>query len=707
MLRCLEVRPAHAHRSDIRTPTRSRPPALPPVKDDPSAPAFPPAKRPYSGPATTPMWLRRASLIARDLASFDMARLDFLLATRTTLALFLPLLAAHLTGWNDLVWLALGAYLLCIGDCVEDGDQDQPMRLVVGLMLGSLAFASGVLAGGHLGSALAGMVAWSLVCGLMGLWGPTYAAMSLPVVWAYVELGLPAQWHDPGEAGLMAALFAGGGLLALALTLLFGLIDPLRKQRRLVAACYQTLADFTAGDGTAGLVSRETRVRSAIAQARTSVARARVSGRLAREKRARLFRLAEAADRLFSLVSLLKETEGGAAAGFRPGFLAMARRIATGTAAPLVPVQAGGGSASGRILADELAATASLLDAPSLPAEAPPLDPGEALPSGLVRLRENLTFDSVALRHALRYAAVMSGAVLIFWVFPKPFGFWVPLTVTVVLKPFAGMTLARAVQRVVGTVGGIALGMALMPVLTTIALKFAFVLVAFFLMMSVLPFNYSLAIFFLSAGIIPFEHALNPALHADVAGLRLLATLIGATLALVGGHLLWPDFERRAVPLLVRQTCRSMADYARAVLANETGAVPGAHRRTGLEVTNLQTSLQRAMSEIGGDGAMLMRQEQASAALQRLFVSLNAARLGAPLALPRDFPQAFSGALAQPERGGAARCRDLLDQAPPVAPVAVSLCDALAWLEASVAPVAPGQDESTPPAAAQPVAKQA
>lgn len=646
-------------------------------------------------------WGQRIGPILRDLIAFDAAKLDVLLATRTMLGLFLPLLGAELFGWRDLSVVGIGAFLVCIGDCVEDGDKGQATRLLAGIVLGSLAFGSGALLGANLLAALAGMMVWGLVCGLMGLWGPAYAAMSMPVVWAYVELGLPAPDHGLGVAATAAALFAAGGGFAAALTFAFARLFPLRQQQRLTADCYRALALYVCRADRRGHISGETQVRAAIAQARQAARRARASGPTERKDLERLARLVETADRLFSLASVARETNRIAAAGLRADFLTLTHRIRSTRASKEPPASTVPTVGVFGDIRHELAGAHAIIDGP-LPEHDPrSFAAADSNRPALRFLRENLTLRSVAMRHALRFAAVMSVAVLVFWFLPKPFGFWVPLTVTVVLKPFAGMTMGRAVQRVAGTLGGILLAMAVMPLLTTVLLKTAFVFTAFFLMMMVLPFNYSLAVFLLSAGIVPYEHLLNPDLNLDVATFRLLATLAGAALALVGGHLLWPDFEHQALPALLGRTRRAMSAYARAVLRGDAPAIPDAHSITGLEVTNLQTALQRALTEIGGDQTALHRMASDSAALQRLFIALNAIRLAPDLPVPEGFPGAFASALAEPEIGRAAHCRSLLGAAPS-APLLAGLCADLARLE----PASP-QDASRPPAAAHPVAKDA
>jgi uncharacterized membrane protein YccC len=245
-------------------------------------------------------------------------------------------------------------------------------------------------------------------------------------------------------------------------------------------------------------------------------------------------------------------------------------------------------------------------------------------------------FDGNAVmgRHALRFAAVTAIAVMCFWYFPKPFGYWIPLTVTVLLRPYAGVTVSRTVQRTIGTVAGILVSSALLPLLTTAWARLMLMGIAFFFMMSTMGFNYGLSIFFLSAGLLPFEHFVHPETATDVAFMWLAATGIGATLAVLGNYLLWPMFERDAIPALLAETMRSIAAYTEQVLNSSRdpdalAAIEAARSKAGLDLTNVQSAVQRSLSEAEDeadkrDGGLL-----AAASLQRLMNALNVATLDA------------------------------------------------------------------------------
>jgi uncharacterized membrane protein YccC len=371
--------------------------------------------------------------------------------------------------------------------------------------------------------------------------------------------------------------------------------------------------------------------------------------------------LIEIVDRLYAVVGAMRETGEPQLPGSRAALLAIARVLdGSGDLRELQRLRFGlnnqAASGTGKLRQHMIRELIHALDVaaddelPVLP-NAPTATRGH-LSALLSPLRANLNRSSAMARHALRFAVVTAVAVIVYWIFPKPFGYWIPLTATVVLKPYAGMTMTRAIQRAVGTGIGVLAGLALMPFLSTIPVQFAAAILLFFAMMLVLPFNYSLAIIFVSAGLIPFEHMLNPSIHAAVGLDRLVATGIGSALALVGGFVLWPTFQRRALPDLLQASAEAMATYADAVIGATQGSAEGMdaesgdvgtarlraeRRRAGLVLSNLQAGLQRSLTEIGGDADAMAGILRAATALQRLSLTLNALLYAAPV-LARSHP---------------------------------------------------------------------
>lgn len=629
----------------------------------------------------------------RGLFALDSHPLYLRLAARGTLGFLVPLLLGRALGEPALDVVAFTAFLIAYGDLSED--HGWLRRLAAGGLIGGLAVATGVLLGGGPLPAALGMLAWGMALGLAGAYGDGAAAMALPIAWFYLELGLYAPVHTLGEAAQRGALVVIGGAWAIALAWALRHLGPEGPLTAETARCFTALAQYFdrtlapdpgpgAPTATAGYgLSQETRVRAAIAEARgLALDRRRAVGASSRTGQ-RLVMLIALADRAFDLGCALAETrraqrgvdrpgiapgnapaqldagpaaEDGAAAGralFAGATREVARLLARRDGAEAearveadlqrfaeARTRAQGGErselesrlASALALAVRAAAGRPVSDAPAIDGDAPsPARPG-LLERWLAPLRATLDRHSVVGRHALRYGVVTAVAVAIDKILDAPFTYWIPLTVTVVLKPYAGTTLTRAGQRLTSTVAGVLGGVLALQVVAAPAALIAVVAAAFFASIAVLPLNYAFAIFCLTIGVVPFEALLGGETSWHIGILRVGYTVIGGALALGGGYLLWPSFERLSLPALLSSAIASLAAYADRVLAVVAGdasarePVEPAHRRAGLATTNLQASFQRVIAEPGGDPERLQATLFAVVTLQRLMVSLNALR---------------------------------------------------------------------------------
>ncbi len=134
-----------------------------------------------------------------------------------------------------------------------------------------------------------------------------------------------------------------------------------------------------------------------------------------------------------------------------------------------------------------------------------------------------------AWRHAAVTALATGAVVYLVAMWQVPHGYWVALTLTVVLRPFDDQTMKKASERVLGTIGG-----GLLALVAALLLPLPGVLVLL-VVCTVLSFAYAMAsdyvreVFFLTPSVVLLGSAgANPALLASE---RTLATLAGALIA--------------------------------------------------------------------------------------------------------------------------------------------------------------------------------
>ena len=555
----------------------------------------------------------------------------------------------------DLVGIA--AFLLTFGDVTGSEQPRQLIQLGIGTVLGATALASGVIAGSHTGAATAGMFTWGAVAGLLGAYGNAGAAMGLPVAWAYLELGLTTPVHTIGHALALAALYAVGGVWAVILASVINVIGPYGPLRERTVECYAALATYLESTlrphrnpPAFDAVSPETRVRQTIASARLVAARTRQGQQATSEVGQRLLALVELADQLFSLGAALGDSLAVSAPSHSDPVLieavhviavAIARRIDIDTEATHRLVrrlewlrnQKADDDASrlrARIAGVLLTALHAAAGEASVPAGAVANARSLCEPWRPVEpLRACLTLNSIVLRHALRFGVLTAMAVAVQRLWDPPFGYWIPLTVSVVLKPYAGTTFTRGAQRLIGTVAGITLGLVVSAMISGWAAQAVAVASAFFLLLAVLPINYTWAIFFLSAGVVPFEAMLTGSVESQIGLFRIVNTAVGGALAMVGGWLLWLSSEVGTLQPMTAATMRAMAHYAACIIGAFAAEadLEQAHRQAGLMNSNLQAVFQRTMRELDREPARFQGYLLTVTMLQRLLVSLNTLRV--------------------------------------------------------------------------------
>ncbi|MEH1936290.1 MAG: FUSC family membrane protein [Nostoc sp.] len=219
-------------------------------------------------------------------------------------------------------------------------------------------------------------------------------------------------------------------------------------------------------------------------------------------------------------------------------------------------------------------------------------------------LRNNFTFDSVLFRHALRLALITTFAELLASVLQLPRGYWITLTALVALKPNFGGTSETTVQRVIGTILGGIIGIALvLLVKNPLAIAVCFLLLVF-VAMSVRSLSYSIFIILLTPAIILLLNIISAG-GWKVGVLRIFDSFAGGVLALLGSYLLFPRWERQQLPAQLEKTIRANLAYFQQVVANylhpEDNAFADSinmlRHQAALENANANAAAQRLFSE--------------------------------------------------------------------------------------------------------------
>jgi uncharacterized membrane protein YccC len=530
------------------------------------------------------------------------------------------------------------------GAIMDKGGPYRTRAVVLAALTGASAVAVilGSVLSGHVVPATLTTFVLALLCGLVRAWpdfGPGFGVTIL-VTYA-IALAVPASSFE--AATLRGGWIIVGGLWAVLLATVLWPLRPYRPVRLRVAECYRAIGRFAAAHADelsaggpvdpAALTRQLVSIRAAIESARIALAVSR-RGRPTESRRGeRLLVLHEIADQSFAhLIALLEETASLPAANAAVANVVIPAQLRDIAATldvisdaieserdiPLIHV-----AWQGDIVRDSAPGVAELFDrladyATSAAALVASLNTGEPVQDTTERidiaepapapvlfsLSAIVRPDSSVLHHAVRIAVVTTAAVLLTEVLGLNHGYWVTLTAVVILQPFAAATRQKAFQRIVGTV----LGGIVAAGLTALFHGFAaiIVLIALFTMLCValLPINYGAYAVFGTPAFVLLAEASAGDWH--LAGLRIVNTLIGGTLALIGASVLWPGEERNRLPEFVVAALRAnrvFFDRAIEVLGRrdaQIGVLRDARRDVARAAFNAEESFQRLLSEHRG-----------------------------------------------------------------------------------------------------------
>jgi|GEM_PF-675578 len=221
---------------------------------------------------------------------------------------------------------------------------------------------------------------------------------------------------------------------------------------------------------------------------------------------------------------------------------------------------------------------------------------------GMNTLRQELSFDSLIFRHALRVGLASAVGIIIFQTTSVPRGYWIVLTVLVVLQPDFGGTLQRSWQRIFGTLVGGAIGSVILIFTPSYAVLIPALALGCFGFMLLRTRHYGVAVIFLTVMVVLLFDALRPSTWV-IAVYRLLSTAIGGALAVMLGYAFWPSWERRRFPAHMARAIRANRDYLQVVL-DAIGSHSGfeqpiiqARKTAEIENGNASASYQRMLAD--------------------------------------------------------------------------------------------------------------
>ncbi|WP_169925935.1 FUSC family protein [Serinibacter salmoneus] len=551
------------------------------------------------------------------------------------------------------MWVGLATLLLAAGE--REGSHRLNLQiLLVSTPIAIAGYATGYLQGLPLWALVPVMALLAMGAGVIAGWGAAYSVGGMQfLLVAAIAIGVDGYqtWWQPMLWYLLGAvLYAAFMLLEFAL-------DRRRPERTAVLALLRataTLAQARAADQDAAdkatadhpspvpaapeqaqLPGARAGAVAALGQARTVylTGRGDAAGHAAHwdafarvladaESVIALIPAADAATARHAAEQLRGLATGALPAGQASGDAAapLAERLRT-LASDLDALGVTPGT-SGRPHGTSASGTSASATSGSTPATAAPATAGA--PTGWARLAVGHDVLGAAARLALCYGIAVAAKAY----FPYSHWFWVALTVALVMKPDFGSVFGRAVQRVIGTIVGVALATLVILVLPAhLAIAIAIGVFAFFVPWFMTR-AYSLQAVAIAPAVILLVDIISTDATANYSWQRIAATAIGGAVVILFGYLPWRSARRVQLQPRLAAAAAALADYAGAAgtpIPQDDAARRARHealvssRQAATRgLSDLRMQLQRGLGEPAGTRTQALSWIPAVAAIEQV-----------------------------------------------------------------------------------------
>lgn len=221
-------------------------------------------------------------------------------------------------------------------------------------------------------------------------------------------------------------------------------------------------------------------------------------------------------------------------------------------------------------------------------------------------LLDNLTLSSASFRHALRMTITcLAGYMLSHFISFGEHGYWIVLTIIIILKPGFSLTKQRNTERILGTIAGAVLAIGILNLTNDKTVLFALVV---FFMIGTYTFQrlqYLVMVVFITPYLLIMLHLLGMG-FMNLIQERLLDTAIAFVLAFLANYFLFPNWESAQLKELIREVIQSNRAYLEAAWRTRQGLTVSVleykliRKQVYVSTANVSAAFNRMLSEPAG-----------------------------------------------------------------------------------------------------------
>jgi uncharacterized membrane protein (TIGR01666 family) len=218
-------------------------------------------------------------------------------------------------------------------------------------------------------------------------------------------------------------------------------------------------------------------------------------------------------------------------------------------------------------------------------------------------LLENLTIKSNMFRHSLRVAIATITGYIISGFLPFGHGYWILLTIIVILKPVYSLTKKRNFERLMGTLGGGLVGLVILYFIKDQRVLFVLMILFMIGTYVFLRTNYLAAVTFTTPYVLLLFHLLYPTDFRSILSDRVIDTVIGSVISFLANILIIPSWEHERITDYMTAAIEANIDYFRDVAGAFVGMPSTIHqyklsrKKAFVALANLSDAFGRMLSE--------------------------------------------------------------------------------------------------------------
>jgi len=214
---------------------------------------------------------------------------------------------------------------------------------------------------------------------------------------------------------------------------------------------------------------------------------------------------------------------------------------------------------------------------------------------------DNFSFSSTAFKHALRVSLVcLVGFITAKFISIGHHGYWVLLTIIVILKPGFSLSKQRNYQRLIGTISGGAVGIAILFLIPDPTIQFVLLVVFMLGTYSFTRLNYVVSVIFTTPYVLILFKFLGVGVLVKE---RIIDTIIGSTIAFLASYLLFPSWEFEQIQQNLADVIRANLNYLVKIAESISGRPVNvieyklARKDVFVKSANLSAAFERMTSE--------------------------------------------------------------------------------------------------------------